>query len=93
MITDLGVLRPDPGTMELVLTGIYPGVSVERVRASTGWDLTISADLSEIPPPSEAELTALRGLQTGGLPLAAANPRRVPPTRSSAVPASKGASL
>jgi glutaconate CoA-transferase, subunit B len=92
VITDLGVLRPDPGTMELVLTGIYPGVSAERVRANTGWDLKISADLSEIPPPSEAELTALRDLQAGGLPLAAANARRVPSARSSAVPVSKGAS-
>src|SRR5215475_5180391 len=28
VITDVGVLQPDPATCELVLTGIYPGVSV-----------------------------------------------------------------
>jgi glutaconate CoA-transferase, subunit B len=60
VITDLGVLRPDPGTLQLVLTGIYPGVSVEQVRDSTGWELAISPDLTELAPPSAAELAALR---------------------------------
>src|SRR5271166_4963626 len=31
VITDLGVLRPDPASFELVLTGIYPGVPVAHV--------------------------------------------------------------
>jgi glutaconate CoA-transferase, subunit B len=60
VITDLGLLRPDPGSGELVLAGIYPGVSVEQVRDSTGWDLTVSPDLRELAPPSTADLTALR---------------------------------
>jgi glutaconate CoA-transferase, subunit B len=64
VITDLGVLRPDPVTAELVLSGIYPGVTVQRVRDNTGWDLAVSADLAEIPSPSGAELTALRNLRT-----------------------------
>jgi glutaconate CoA-transferase, subunit B len=63
VITDLGVLRPDPHTCELVLAGIYPGVSVTQVSEATGWDLVISPDLAEVPPPSEAELTALRDLR------------------------------
>jgi glutaconate CoA-transferase, subunit B len=62
VITNLGVLEPDPQTCELVLTGVYPGVSVSDVQGSTGWDLKVSADLAEIPPPSSAELTALRAL-------------------------------
>ncbi|HTZ94711.1 MAG TPA: CoA-transferase [Streptosporangiaceae bacterium] len=62
VITDLGVLRPDPRTCELVLTGIYAGVSVATVRDSTGWDLTVSAELTQIAPPTDAELAALRGL-------------------------------
>jgi glutaconate CoA-transferase, subunit B len=66
VITDLGVLTPDPATCELVLTGIYPGGSVTHIKDSTGWDLTISADLREIPVPSDAELTALRGLRASG---------------------------
>lgn len=63
VITDLGELRPDPRTCELVLTGIYPGGSVANIKASTGWDLRVSAELAEIAPPSQLELTALRGLR------------------------------
>ncbi len=36
MITDLGVLEPDPDTAELVLTALHQGVTVEQVRARDG---------------------------------------------------------
>ncbi|HEY7144322.1 MAG TPA: CoA-transferase [Streptosporangiaceae bacterium] len=62
IITDLGVLEPDPDTSELVLTGVYPGISVQEVKERTGWPLAVSASLHGIPPPTPAELTALRGL-------------------------------
>jgi len=62
VITDLGVLEPDPETKELTLTRLHPGVEVDAVRASTGWDLTVAADPSRTEPPTEAELTALREL-------------------------------
>ncbi len=62
VITDLGVLEADPQTDELVLAGIYPGISVLDVRERTGWDIRLSDDLAEIPPPSGAELAALRSL-------------------------------
>ena len=63
VITDLGVMRPDPETAELVLTQVHDGVTVEQVKAATGWDLQVAADLTTTPPPSEAELTALRELK------------------------------
>jgi glutaconate CoA-transferase, subunit B len=63
VITDLGVLRPDPDTAELVLTQLHPGVDVEQVRAATGWDLKISKELSRTPAPTDAELTTLRELK------------------------------
>jgi glutaconate CoA-transferase, subunit B len=63
VITDLGVLEPDPVSCELTLTGLYPGVSVADVRASTGWELAVSASLDVLDPPSAAELAALRQLQ------------------------------
>jgi glutaconate CoA-transferase, subunit B len=62
VITDLGTLRPDPESGELVLAGLYPGVSVPQVQEKTGWDLAVSPDLVEIPAPAETELTALREL-------------------------------
>ncbi len=71
VITDLGILRPDPHTCELVLTGIYAGVSVATVRDRTGWDLTVSADLTQIAPPTEGELAALRELLGVSTPPAA----------------------
>lgn len=63
VITDLGVLRPDPETRELVLTQVHPGVDVERVREATGWDLRVSPELSTTEPPTDRELTVLRELQ------------------------------
>ncbi len=62
IITDLGVLEPDPATQEFVLTGLYPGVSVADARSRTGWDLAAAAELPTVDPPSPSELTALRGL-------------------------------
>src|ERR1700748_3717187 len=38
VITDKGVLEPDPDSKELVLAEIHPGVSVEDVRDNTGWE-------------------------------------------------------
>jgi glutaconate CoA-transferase subunit B len=64
VITDLGMLRPDVESGQLVLVGTYPGVSVAQVREKTGWDLVVSGDLAEIPAPSEDELAALRALQS-----------------------------
>ena len=73
IITNLGVLEPDRETCELVLTGVYPGVSVAQVRERTGWDLRVADGLPEIAAPSAAELTALRDLRAtrparGGTP-------------------------
>jgi glutaconate CoA-transferase, subunit B len=66
VITDLGVLEPDPETKELVLTALHDGVSVEEVRAQTGWELQVSVDLKITPPPTDAELSALRSMTTVG---------------------------
>ena len=59
---DLGVLEPDSATCELRLTQIHPGVEVDRVRESTGWDLQVADDLQRTPPPTDEELSALRDL-------------------------------
>jgi glutaconate CoA-transferase, subunit B len=66
VITDLGVLEPDPDTKELVLTALHPGVSTEQVRAQTGWELQVSVDLEITAPPTDAELATLRSMTTVG---------------------------
>jgi glutaconate CoA-transferase subunit B len=63
VITDLGRLEPDPSTMELTLTGVHPGVSVDDVRAATGWALAVSPGLSTTEPPTEQELSIVRTLR------------------------------
>jgi glutaconate CoA-transferase subunit B len=63
VITDLGILRPDPSTAELVLTDVHPGVTIEQVREATGWELKIADVVSVTSPPEDAELAALRALK------------------------------
>ena len=63
VVTDLGLLAPDPATCELTLVAVHPGVSVEQVRAATGWDLRVASGLASTEPPTEQELTVLRELE------------------------------
>lgn len=87
VITDLGVLEPDPDSCELTLVALHPGATVEQVRAATGWELKVSPDLSTTPPPTERELEVLRHLEaTKGTPTpgkptpgGAASPTPIPP--------------
>jgi glutaconate CoA-transferase, subunit B len=62
VVTDLGVLEPDPDTRELTLTQIHPGVEIDQVREATGWDLRIAAEPQITSPPTDQELSALREL-------------------------------
>lgn len=62
VITDLGVLEPDPQSRELVLTALHPGVSAEQAREATGWELRVAPAVAATPPPTAAELAALRAL-------------------------------
>jgi glutaconate CoA-transferase subunit B len=62
VITDLGILTPDPETRELTLTSLHPGVSAEQAIAATGWPLRIGAQLARTEPPAATELAALREL-------------------------------
>jgi glutaconate CoA-transferase, subunit B len=63
VITDLGVLTPDPKSKELVLSQIHPGITLEQVRAATGWDLRASADLATTDEPAPEDLRVLRDLK------------------------------
>ena len=63
VVTDLGVLRPDPVTHELVLVELVPGVTVAEVVAATGWPLRVAENVGPMAPPTEPELLALRRLE------------------------------
>src|SRR4051812_27470861 len=64
VITDMGVLTPDPVSRELTLTALHPGITVEQAKANTGWDLKVAAQLARTQAPTAAELETLRDLQT-----------------------------
>jgi glutaconate CoA-transferase subunit B len=60
VITDRGVLEPDPDSGELVLTSLYPGETFDSVAANVGWPLRERLGSAQIPPPSAADLALLR---------------------------------
>ena len=63
VVTDLGVLEPDPVTRELTMTELYPDVTVADAREATGWDLRTAADIRLAQAPTSDELEALRALK------------------------------
>ncbi len=63
VITDLGLLRPDPVTRELTMTALHPGVEIDQARAATPWELRVAEQLTTTEPLSEEELRGLRDLQ------------------------------
>jgi glutaconate CoA-transferase subunit B len=63
VITDLGILEPDPDTCELTLTHLHPGVDIGKARASTGWELRQAPKVEQTEPPTDDELAVLRKLE------------------------------
>jgi glutaconate CoA-transferase subunit B len=63
VITDLGILRPDPETRELTLVSVHPGSTPEQAQAATGWELAVSPELTTTEAPTERELSVLRRLE------------------------------
>jgi glutaconate CoA-transferase subunit B len=62
VITDMGVLAPDPQTRELTMVALHPGITWELAKASTGWDLKRAASLETTRAPTADELATLRDL-------------------------------
>ncbi|GAA0536100.1 3-oxoadipate--succinyl-CoA transferase subunit B [Saccharopolyspora subtropica] len=62
VITDLGVLEPDPQSCELTLTQLSPGVTVEQAQEAVGWPLKVVPEPTVQPEPTETELTVLHEL-------------------------------
>jgi len=60
VITDKGVLERDDETGEMILTRLYPGVTVDEVKANVGWPLRVREQLEQVSPPSAEELRLLR---------------------------------
>ncbi len=60
LITDLGVYVFDAEDGELTLTERHPGVGIDQIRDSIGWDIRLGDDVSETVPPTDEELRIMR---------------------------------
>jgi glutaconate CoA-transferase, subunit B len=60
VITDLGCYEFENG--EMILKSVHRGcgITVEKVKQETGWDLKVSPDLKDSIPPTQEELAVLR---------------------------------
>ena len=66
LVTELGVFDYDSdGRMRL--RELWPDVTVEQVRAATGFELSVADDVREVVPPSEAELAVVRTIDPLGV--------------------------
>lgn len=60
VITDLAVLSFSETTCRMQVESLHPGVTVDRVRENTGFDLGRIAHITETVPPEAEELRVLR---------------------------------
>ncbi|MBI9085488.1 MAG: hypothetical protein JEZ11_17965 [Desulfobacterales bacterium] len=60
VISNLGIMRFDSETKEMVVEALHPGVTVEQIRENTEWDLKIADQLLETPTPTTEEIRILR---------------------------------
>jgi glutaconate CoA-transferase subunit B len=60
VITDLAVMGYEEATKRMQVRSLHPGVTLEQVRAATGFALDVAEPLTQTPPPTERELCILR---------------------------------
>lgn len=60
VVSNLAICGFDPDTKRMLLLATQPGVSVQDVLDNTGFELQVSSQVEQNPPPSAAELRILR---------------------------------
>ncbi len=60
VITDLAVMGYHESTKRMQVLSLHPGITLESVRAATGFELGMSETVATTAPPTEHELTLLR---------------------------------
>lgn len=60
VITDLAVMSVHKGSGRLAVRKLMPGVSLERVRESTGFEPGVASQVVEVDPPTAEDLRILR---------------------------------
>ena len=62
IITDIGILKPEPGSDELQFVARYEHTTAEQAVQATGWPLNVANRVEVVAPPDEHELRILRDL-------------------------------
>ncbi len=60
VVSTMGILRFHPETKEMYLESYHPGVTVEQIKANTGWDLKVPKDVKETERPTPELIKILR---------------------------------
>ena len=60
VITQLGIMGFDEKTKRMMLVSVHPGITVDQVKANTGFELIIPSKVTTTEPPTEKELKILR---------------------------------
>lgn len=60
VITPMAVLRRPDKLGELEISEVHPGLTVDDVRAATGWDIAVAEDVRETARPTVEEVRLLR---------------------------------
>jgi len=75
LVTELGVFDFPAGSARLVQ--LFPDVSVDEIRAATGFPLEVAGDLRPVTPPSAAELAVVRSVDSLGVRKSEFSPREL----------------
>lgn len=62
VVTTLGVFDFDPASRRMRVQALHPGVTLDAVRAATGFEVMAPARIDTTPPPTAEELEVLRAL-------------------------------
>ena len=60
VITQLGIMGFEEKTKRMTLLSVHPGITVDQVKANTGFELVIPEKVTVTEPPTERELKMLR---------------------------------
>jgi glutaconate CoA-transferase subunit A len=60
LITNLGIFELDHESRQLELVGVHDGVTLEALRAETGFEVLVADRCVSLAPPTDEELEVLR---------------------------------
>ena len=66
VITTMGVMRFDDDSAEMVLESLHPGVTLEQIKAETGWPLRVLEPPDRTLPPTSTELALIERFDPEG---------------------------